>query len=327
MAPELFNTLEAEELVSLGQKIRDYQSAKKLSGNALLRKFGGLGSDKTFRRVCEGDLAELDLERQLANYRAVWALIEGIGDQATTDEDLYDDFSGVLQVKRVLLRTMRETGNARFILVEGDTATGKSAVRKLLLNQYGQRLFPVEATEVWNDNPNAYLKAILLALGVKEIPLLAPDRLDRIVERLNETRRTLILDEAHHLGVRCLNTTKTLINKTPGEFLFLAYPSLWRRLERDNYDECRQLRGNRLAERIVLRVTEKDLVKMIERRIPNNQADITLIVRMFQDRTERFGNYAFARAVIHRVLELSEGTSGPDKDCWSTAMTQEAQAR
>jgi DNA transposition AAA+ family ATPase len=331
MAPDLINSLDAKELVSLGRKIQQYQEDRKLNDSALLRKFSGLGSTKTFNRIVHNELTELDLERQLANYRAVWALIESIGDEKTTSEELYDDLSPVRHLQKAVLDAMRVTGNNRLVLMEGDTGTGKTSARKLLIEKYGQRLLWVEATEVWRDNPGALLATILHALGVKDVPLNATDRLGRVIHRLTETRICLIIDEGHHLGPRCLNTLKTLVNQTPGEFVILAMPTLWKRLERDAYEEVRQLVGNRLAERIKLDgLRETDVAKFINRRVPgmtHEQAMLKQAIRLILDRAPRYGNMAFVRDVCERVAEQTEGTSGPTLETWSSAIAAEAASR
>lgn len=327
MAPELLNTIDARELVELGKRIRDYQTAKALSDNAMVKKFAGLGSTKTYSRVINDDLDELDLEKQLANYRAVWAVIESVGTDDETSEDLCPDLTAVRQLQKAVLEVFKQNGLARFILVEGDSGTGKSSARRILIEKYGQRILSIEAVDVWNDNPNAFLGELLRALGIKEIPLLATDRLRKVLDRLNETRVCIFIDECHHLGPRCLNTVKTLINQSPCEFVGLAMKTLMKRIEREAYDECRQLTGNRLAERIVLEVRESDLAKIITKRIPNVNGDLKQVIRMLTDRAPRYGNLAFVRDVCARVTELSDGTVGPDLECWSTAISQEAASR
>jgi len=327
MAPEMLLTAEARELRELGAKIRDYQTAKELSDSAMLRKFSGLGSTKTYTRVLSDDLAELDLERQLANYRAVWALIESVGDVSERTEELYEDMTPVAQLRKTLFEVMRETGNARFVLVEGDTGLGKSCARRILIERYGQRILWVEATDVWNDSPGAFLAAVLTALGVREIPQIATDRLNRLLARLTETRVCLIIDELHHLGPRCLNTIKTLINQSPGEIVGLAMPTLWRRLEREAYEEVRQLTGNRLAERIKLALRDADISRFIERRLGAKSPCHRQAVRLLMDRAPRYGNLAFVRDVCARVAELIEGTDGPDLETWTPAINQEVASR
>jgi DNA transposition AAA+ family ATPase len=244
---------EAAALRDTARRIAAYQEPQRLSDTALVKTFPDLGSTKTYRRILNDDLAELDLEKQLASYRAVWALIESLAAQrGSRDEDLYDDFTGLAQFKKALLDAMHERSPARLIIVEGDTGTGKTSIRRVVQNRYGTRLLCIEATVAWGDSPMAMLGAIIKAAGGRELPASQADRFDKVVELLNATRRCLAIEEAHHLGVRLLNLLKSLMNLTPGEFATLAYPTLWARLEKAAYHEARQLTGNRLADRIRL---------------------------------------------------------------------------
>lgn len=322
MAPNLLASRDAAELRELGQNIRGWQTERGLSDTAMVKRFGGLGSTKTYTRVFNGDLAELDLDRQLNNYRAVWALIEGVDGAEECGEELYDDLSPVVQLKRAVFDVFRQTGNARFVLMEGDTGLGKSKARHLLIEKYGQRLLWVEATEVWNDSPGAFLAAVMSALGIREVPQMAVDRLNRVLDRLKESRTCLIVDELHHAGPRILNTLKTILNQSPGEVVGLAMPTLWRRIEREAYEEVRQLTGNRLAERIKLSLRESDVAKIITRRVPGAEDTVKEATRMLMDRAPRYGNLAFIAAVCARVAELSEGNAGPDMEAWGAAISQ-----
>ena len=278
MAPELLNKLDADECTALAVRVRDYQTSRSLTFAALQKKLPGIGSDRTFNRILNGDFSQLDLEQQLANYRAVVALIESLGDTKEVTEPLYDDLTPVVALRKALIEAMREGGNARLVLLEGDTGMGKTSARKVLLEKFGQRLLWIESTVAWNDSPMAMLGSVLLAMGVKNPPLNIMWRLNEVTERLNAQRIALIIEEAHHLGPKCLNLCKTLINATPGEFVLLALPTLWRRLERDAYEEVRQLTGNRLAERIKLPgLRESDVKKFLTRRIPG-MADPTPVL-------------------------------------------------
>ena len=265
--PTSLTNIEADELVALANTIRDWQEAKKLSDAELLRRFGGLGSDKTYRRIRARDLAEFDLERQLANYRAVWALIESMTGRERDEEPLYDDLSTVVQLKRALLDIIECRTIRRVILVEAESGLGKTTGLTILQRKYGQRLLILEASEVWGDNPNSLLGDVLDALGVKDKPISRDNRLSMAVAKLNQSPTTLAIDEAHHMGPACLNTCKTLINRTPCQMILPALPTLWRRLERTSYEEVKQLLGNRLAERIKIGgIRESDVKKILLRR-------------------------------------------------------------
>lgn len=327
MAPELLSKLDADELQKLATRVRDYQTLRNLSFAQLQKRLPGIGSDRTYNRILKGELAELDVEQQLANYRAVVALIESMGTDEAEAEPLYDDLTPAIALRKALLEAMRETGNARIVILEGDTGMGKTSARKVLLERFGQRLLWVEATVVWHDSPMAMLGAILLALGVKNPPLNAAWRLNEVVGRLSGQRVAIIIEEAHHLGPKCLNLVKTLINQTPGEFLLLALPTLWRRLERDAYEEVRQLSGNRLAERIKLPgLREADVKKFLERRCPGLNGETARAVKMLVHHAPRHGNMAFVRDVCRRAATLADG-EGLTFEQFSNAVSDEIKSR
>lgn len=310
MAPELFVTMEANRLRELAGKVREYQETKGLSTAALCKLVPQVGSDKTYNRILAGDLKELDLDRQLANFEAAVQWIESIGDDAEAEEEIFDDLSAVISLKRAFLETRKETGNARCIFVLGPSGSGKTSARVALMKRYGSRLALVEANVAWKDSPGAMLGAMLRMLGRRELPASQSDRLERVVELLKETRRCVIVEEAHHLGPRCLNLVKTLINQTPGEFILIAIDTLWRRLESAAYEEARQLTGNRLAERIQLgrEMKERDTRLLLERRLKlDAAADKTAILKSLAHYAPNYGRLAFVRDVLRRVGETAEG--------------------
>ena len=314
MAPELFQTMEANELRDLAAKIREYQLANQLSDSALLRKFAGLGSTKTFKKILDDDLRELDLENQLNNFRAVWAFIESLGDDNGVEEELYDDLWPVIQLRRVFFDTRKEMGNARVVFVLGPTGSGKSSARKILMDKYGAALLCVEASEDWNGKPNPFLGAILKALGKKDLPAIACDRREKVEELLKESRRCLMIEEAHHLGPKNLNVIKRLVNNTPGEFVLLGNDTLMKRLELAAYEDATQLTGNRLAERINLGrdVRERDVKIILERRITwANAADLKQAVRVCCEKASGYGRLAFVRDVCIRAARKADGEAVP----------------
>jgi DNA transposition AAA+ family ATPase len=308
MAPDLLNSMDAEELVSLGKKIYQYQESRKLSDNKMVEKYRGLGSSKTYKRIINNDLGELSLEVQLANYRAVWAVIESLKETTSEEEQLYNDLSPALSLRRAVVEILEEDGIARFILIEGDSGTGKTQSLKLLQRQYGQRILAIEASEVWNDSPNAMLKELLNGVGIKEMPMIASDRLKMFIDYCNITRVAIAIDEGHHMGPRCLNTIKSIINQTASEVIILAMPTLWRRLERAAYEEVRQLTGNRLAERIRLDgLRENDIKKLLNRRLSKFSGNEKFAIKMLMDRAPRFGNFAFVRDVLKQAAKQADG--------------------
>ena len=305
--PNLLSAHEGDELVSLAQKIRSWQEPRKLSDNEMLRRYPGLGSTKTFTRILKSDLGELDVERWVSDYRAVWTVIESLTGRERDEEELYEDISTVVALRRALGDIFECRSLRRVILVEGDSGLGKSSALTFMQRKWGQRLIIIEATEVWGDNPNALMGAVLDALGVRDQAMSREGRLRQVVTKLKQARTALAIDEAHHMGPHCLNTCKTLVNQTPGEIVLLALPTLWRRLERGAYEEVKQLLGNRLAERIKLGdLRETDVKKLLSRRLGHDDAKSAAAVlkeARSQEVGKPRGNLSFVAAVCERVVD------------------------
>jgi hypothetical protein len=312
-----FNGGEAEdaagELVSLARRLRQWQEDRRLSTAAMIRRFGQLGSDKTFNKLVRGDLDEVDVESQLVKYRAAWALVEAVADATGAGDPLYDDLSPALLLRNAFTDILAETGNGRFILLQGDTGSGKTSAAKALCQRYGTRLAFVELSPVVGDSPYNFLLLLLRALGVTDAPKNAVDCLAKVVEILSLRRRCIIIDELHHAGPRILNTIKSLLNTTPGEFIGLCMPTLWWRMEKSAYEECRQLVGNRLAERIRLeRLNRSDLTKLLTRGVKAGIDDIKRGVDILLQAAGGRGNLAFARDVVRRLAAGGERVSLED---------------
>lgn len=325
MAPELLNSIDAKELRELAQRVLEYQEAKQLSDSGLLRKFPGLGSTTTYKKLLKDQLEELDLEKWLTNYRAAVALIEAMKDEHD-EEELFEDLIPVLEIRRSFLEASRKTSLDRFILVEGDTGTGKSQSLKSLLKKFGARIIPIEASVAWGDKPNALLADILKARGIREIPTAQNDRLAAGVNLLRSSRFAVTIDEGHHMGPNCLNMVKTLVNLTPGEFIAGAMKSLWGRLERDAYQEVKQLTGNRLHERIKLSLRETDVKKYLGRRLEGLDGDMGKAVQLVMTHAPTKGNLAFVRGVCKTAREQAE-RSPMTLDVFTSAVQAEVNKR
>lgn len=311
-----------QELVRIAAEIAARQGEAGISDVAWCRKFPGLGSTKTYKLIQRGELGGLDPERWLVDYRAVAELLDSVGPEA--EEPLYDDLSPVARLAAALAEAMRETSNRRLVLVTGDPGMGKTTAAKLVAGRWGQRVVLAEAEETWRDSIPAMLGGLLRSLGVRHMPPSAADRLSLVLERLQASRTAIILDEAHHLGPRTLNVIKTLINQTPGEFVFLCLPSLWERLAKDAYQEARQLSLNRMRERIHLEaISATDAVRFLERRIPTIAGavrDAAEIVR--QDASKR-GGFAWLAAVSREAARLEAS----DTETFARAQARAAQLR
>ena len=309
------------ELVDIAAKIAAWGEAHGMSRAQLVRNFADLGSEKSFRDISAGSLEGYNAENQLAKYRAVWATMEELSAQGG-EESIYDDLGTVVKIRRAFLGVVKATGTNRVLIVQGESGVGKTTAVGLLRGKYGTgRISYVEASDVWADSPNAFLGAILRALGVTELPAGRVQRLEDVQQRLSISRRCLVVDEAHHLGPHCLNTVKTLVNTTPGEFILVAIPTLWNKLQAHAYQEAKQIATNRLSERVKLTLDEADVRTYLAKRFPDAAAgDLKTAARIIRPSALLSGNYAFVRDVCRAL-------AGLDADAVSRAVTAVAARR
>lgn len=295
------------ELQELARQIREWQTKNNLSDTALLKKFPGLGSTKTFTRIVAGDFEGLDLDRWAVEYRQVLALIEALAEAGTEAEPLYDDLSTCLRLRIAALEAMKETGNNRLVIVLGPPGTGKTSAALALAQKYGSRVVLAEADETWKSAHNA-LGGLLRALGVRELPSSPADRLARLIERLREADRCVVVDEAHHMGVAAFNLVKTLLNQTGCQIVLLALPVLFRRLELAAWEEVRQLTQNRLLERIKFeQVDQHDAEKFIARRLAWSNGEIKKAAAAIREMMVRHGQLAFVKLACRKAKRLADG--------------------
>ncbi|MGI5868665.1 MAG: AAA family ATPase [Kiritimatiellia bacterium] len=288
------------EIAELAGRLGDYAARKGWSIARLCRECPGLGSDRTFRDMAAGNLDGYDAEAQLANLRSAWAVAEETaGDGAA--EPVYDDLSVVQALRRACLAAMKSWGSNRVVIVQGASGVGKTTALRIVAGRYGDRIAACEASEVWNDKPAAMLGAMLRALGHDgNLPHGAMARLEEAQRRLSVARKCVVVDEAHHMGPRCLNAVKTLVNTTPGEFVLIAIPTLWAKLESAAYQEARQLSTNRLSERVRLALCERDIAAYLAHAVPEMAVDGKLArsaAKLIRPAAEAAGNLAFVRDV------------------------------
>ncbi len=316
MNTETVNSAAAEaqqkDLRSLAQTIRDYQKKRGWNDTQLCKRFGGVGSTKTFGRILAGDLKELDLERWLLEYRTVVNLIEAEGAADDTDEAIFDDLSTCSRLRVAFLKIMNVHGNNRLIIIEGVSGSGKTKAGRMLAAKYGRRVLFGEADETWK-NPTTMLGGILKMLGKKEFAGGTNERKELAISELNLRRVCLFIDEMHHLGPASLNMLKTLINQTPGEFIGSAFSTLWKRLETQAYFEALQLTRNRMAERINFDTLDlHDVEMLVKRRLrwengEGKKAATILIGGEGKGPATRLGHLAFVDAVCREAKDMADG--------------------
>lgn len=252
------------ELIDLARKVKTWQELQPgLSNNKLLERFPGLGSTKTYTAISLGKTADYDIEKQLVAFRGVWQQVNEEAPEAQ-QEVFFDDLGTVNKVRLAALEARTCGDNTRFVLVEGDTGSGKTKTLEGLAAKYKETVM-IEASAAWKDSPNALLTELALALGDGKGLASQAQRLRECKALLLKTRRIICIDEGHEMGPKCLNTLRTLINASQCVFVVAAMHTLWERLEkRDAYQEARQLTGNRLQRRVKLhKVSEIDVKRLL----------------------------------------------------------------
>lgn len=297
------------EITQLAAKLADYASRKGWSSVKLCKEYPGLGSDRTFRDMVAGNTEGYDAEAQVLNLRAAWALVEEVAGESAL-EPVYENLSTVLALRRACLSAMKSWGTNRVVIVQGASGIGKSTILRILAGRYGSRIVLCEASEVWGDKPVAMLGAMLRSLGHEGLlPNGAVSRMEAVEQKLSISRRCMVIDEGHHLGPRCLNVIKTLVNVTPGEFVIVAIPTLWAKLESEAYQEARQISTNRLSERVRLALTLGDIAMYLKLANPGMAANPELAKTaacLIKPAAMSAGNMAFVRDVSRLLPEVPE---------------------
>jgi len=286
-----------ERLVDLAKWIFAWQSQQKIKDAQMIRQFPGLGSAKTYRDIHTGNVGGYDVDRWLAEYGMVKNEIE-MKDQALKTEDVFDDLSTVVNMRRAALDAMATNGSNRVVIVQGGSGCGKSFALKALTSMYGSRIMVIEALDAWNDKPGHLLGAILEQFGFDNPPVSTTARLAKLLTVLRRSRTMIAVDEAHHMGPHCINTIKALINKTPGEFMLLAMGTLWDRLETSTYQEAAQIAKNRLCERVVLELDIRDVGRYIRHRFEGiAKEQLVRMATLVKQAADDNGNLSFVRDV------------------------------
>lgn len=296
------NTMDAgADITELARSIDSYAGRRGIGIAKLVKEFPALGSEKAFRDIRDGKHEEYDLEKQLHNYRGVCGIIQEMTGSAS--EELYDDLPVVNSVRRAALEVMKSWGMDRVVFVDGDSGAGKTTAARVLCGKYGTRIVMVEATDMWNDSPSAMLAEVLRELGWEScagMPGMA--RLEKVREMLNAARRCLIIDEAHHMGPHCMNVVKSLVNRTPGEFILIGIPAMWAKLHKAAYVEARQLSTNRISERVKLQFGEGDVKAYLLNIFPDADGqELATAARIIRAAASMNGCMAFVRDVARRL--------------------------
>jgi type II secretory pathway predicted ATPase ExeA len=321
------------ELSALGQSIETYRNDLGMPKATLLRDYPELGTDKTYSKILSGSTHDLNVEKWLAAYQTAWSHIQNtdVSEEAT----LLGQLTAPSELCRSYLECRNERSNARFILVLGDSGCGKtSAVQVMKAKPYGTAVHVIEAADVWRTSRGTaapLLRAIAKELGLRDLPKTRDGLLEVVVDKLKGQRRCLVVDECHHLCPAGLNTLKTLINLTPVVIIATAMPVLWDKLagSREAWAECKQLTGNRLAERIVLQLDVNEVAKYLAARLDGalSAEVIDKAAAHVLPLARGLGNLRFVDACTKRFIRESRRDQEPSLELWANSVALEKKKR
>jgi AAA domain-containing protein len=321
-----------QQLRAVAANIETFRKDLGMQKAPLLRQYPELGSDKTYGKIISGSFDQLDAEKWFQAYEHVWNQIQH--DDQGGDDGLIESLSAPVELCRSYLETRNEKGNARFILILGDTGMGKTtAIRVMQSKPYGGLMVVVEASDAWRGpkgTAGPLLHAIGVALGMNGLPVRRDTLLNEVMAKLKGQRRCLVVEEAHHLCPQGLNTIKTLINLTPVIVVATAIPVLWERVagSKAAWAEVKQLVGNRLAERIVLTLSMEDVMGFLERRDTGlSAADMKKAAARLMEEARGFANMKFIdRATARFKREVAKGQDA-SLETFNNAIAQEKKRR
>jgi len=304
-----------EDIKALAERIQQYADGRRWALAKLVREFPSLGSERAFRDMRDGRFEDYNLETQEANLRAAVALIEVLSESAP-GEGICETLGPVAMLTEAVKSLVKthEASPARVVVCLGESGIGKTTAARTLVGKFGATICMMEANVCVGDTPNAFLGALLVALGRSndDIPGGKAARLGMAVAMLNAKRRCVIIDEAHHLGRDALNTVKALVNLTPGGFVLLCIPTLWKRLESAAFMEARQLTTNRLHAMIELELGGADVAQYLIFMRPDlfdeAKKSAQPAMKILAAAKRPGGNFAFVRDVV-RALESLESVA------------------
>ena len=138
----------------------------------------------------------------------------------------------------------------------------------------------------------------------------------------------MVIDEAHHLGPHCLNTIKTLVNTTPGEFVMLAIPSLWAKLNKSAYIEAKQLSTNRLYELVQIDLEAQDIATYMRHRLPKIDRKVAKDgATLMRPTAVAAGNMSFVRDCCDELECEPEITTKTVADAISVSLAKRQESR
>lgn len=309
-----------EALSALCSRIDSWKLARGFSDGMLFRTIAGL-NDKTHGKIRRGE--HVLPENHLAKYEAAWKECEAF-DRRSEKEELLKKLPPTEAVIGALESVKLNSGNDRFVLIEGESGAGKTTALRYAAGIFADCHY-VTAHDGWEASPTAALGDLITACEVKAgtgktMPQGFAARQAVLIDALRKRPRLILIDEGQHAGPE-LNVVKDIINRTPCWVALATMSSLWRKIQTARWAEVKQLLHNRMHLRVPLKAPDEDAVEMyLSARLGLNvEKSATSAAQNWQasfsavtQGAKGNGLYAFCRkvAVTARLLSYQGGRSG-----------------
>lgn len=309
-----------EALRALCAKIDSWKAARGFSDGMLFRTISGL-NDKTHGKIRRGE--HVLPENHLAKYEAAWRECEAF-DRRAEKEELLATLPPTEAVIGALESVKLNSGNDRFVLIEGESGAGKTTALRYAAEIFADCHY-VTAHDGWEASPTAALGDIIEACGVKvgtgkAMPQGFAARQDMLIEALRKRPRMILIDEGQHAGPE-LNVLKDIINRTQCWVALATMSSLWRKIQTTRWAEVKQLLHNRMHLRVQLKAPDEDAVEMflsarlaldVEKAATKAAQSWQGAFRTVTQGARGNGLYAFCRkvAVNARLMSYQDGRGG-----------------
>lgn len=292
-----------QTLRTLADQIDTWQKSQRpvLTDAAMIKRFDGLGSSKTYSALRKGDFAAYNVEKQIANYQRVMEQLEEIG-MGNQKDEIYENFRAVTEASRILLELMQQTGNKRVFLLEGPTGSSKTTLKNLAVQKFGGKVIAVDGRVAWKS-ANALLRDLLIALKPSaKIPTSGAERFEEIVKLLDKSNKVLWFDEGHRMNADGLNVIIDLVNRTESHFVLSGVSTIWGKLTATHYEEARQLLQNRLYARLLIEPpTKAECTAFLQKRCPGIGTAAKEAETWVQELAAKFGRFGFLYSLADRI--------------------------
>jgi len=196
---------------------------------------------------------------------------------------------------------------ADFVILDGPAGSGKTIAIRSFIQQNPENM--AVTLDVVTRSPTSVLPLICQQVPVRELSGTTSKLLHRLIERLKNTQRLLILDEAHFLSWECVEMLRRLHDAAQIGIVLCGQERL--------YHEMKRSKGGFLWDQISSRIGMRHTIGNVEREdtdaiclamYPELDSDcLKLLYRLSQGP----GRFRIMTKVLEQAIKISEADKSP----------------